>query len=410
MGPRPARAWILLAWAVVVSSACGGDVAAPGEGSRPARVVVEPGEVLLVGVGDTATLEVRALDGSGRTLPGGPASWSVDAPAVASVDAGGRLRALAAGRTVVRAEVAGVTGTARVEVHLPQEPDAWEPGVAYTGRRGYAEYVPGTLPLVLSAPHGGDLEPPEIPDRTAGVTVTDRNTREVLLAVRAALVARTGRAPHVVVSHLDRAKLDPNRDLDEAAQGSPYAEQAWREYHGFIEVARETVTEAYGSGLYLDLHGHGHDIPRVELGYLLDAEDLAGSDAGLDALAGESSVRALHARAGGAFSALIRGPSSLGTLLADRGLRSVPSAFEPSPGTEPYFTGGYSTRRHGSRDPGEVVSGVQLELPFPGVRDTPASRAAFAAALAEAVGVYMETWYGFYAPAVAYPPTSSAGR
>ena len=92
-----------------------------------------------------------------------------------------------------------------------------------------------------------------------------------------------------------RTKLDPNRSLEEGAQGSPFAELAWAEFHAFIEVAEGTVAGAFGSGLYLDLHGHGHDIPRVELGYLLSAEDLGRPDAELDdpSIAAGSSIRAL---------------------------------------------------------------------------------------------------------------------
>ncbi|NNM05492.1 MAG: hypothetical protein HKO65_10345, partial [Gemmatimonadetes bacterium] len=47
------------------------------------------------------------------------------------------------------------------------------PGESYLGRNGYTEYLPGEVPLILSAPHGGDLRPAETPDRTYGTTVQD---------------------------------------------------------------------------------------------------------------------------------------------------------------------------------------------------------------------------------------------
>ena len=93
----------------------------------------------------------------------------------------------------------------------------------------------------MSAPHGGDLLPTEIPDRTFGVTGADRTTKELTLAVRDAFLEQTGLAPHVIISHLHRRKLDPNREILEAAQGSPFAENAWSEFQDFIELARETV-------------------------------------------------------------------------------------------------------------------------------------------------------------------------
>jgi hypothetical protein len=47
-----------------------------------------------------------------------------------------------------------------------------------------------------------------------------------------------------------------------------------------------------------------------------------------------------------------------------------------------------------------VVSGVQIELPRPGIRDTEANRRAFGLALAAAVEAYMNVHYGFFAPPV----------
>jgi hypothetical protein len=267
-------------------------------------------------------------------------------------------------------------------------------GTRHLGRNSYVEYRAGTLPIVISAPHGGTLEPTEIPDRTSGVVVRDRNTGELAVALANALEARLGQRPHLIVSHLHRSKLDPNREIVEAAQGDPLAEQAWDEFHGFIEHARARVSERDGAGFYLDLHGHGHPIQRLELGYLLSAQDLALSDADLNQGngAGDSSIRALVDRSGVAFSTLLRGPQALGSLLEARGYAATPSDVQPDPGDNPFFSGGYNTARHGSRD-GGGVSGVQIEAHFDGIRDTSASREAFANALATALEAYLGRWY-----------------
>lgn len=267
-------------------------------------------------------------------------------------------------------------------------------GARYLGRNDYVEYLPGTLPLVVSAGHGGRIAASEIPDRTYGVTGSDRNTAELALAVSDALESRLGARPHVVISHLHRSKLDPNREIVEAAQGSPPAEHAWEEFHRFIEHARARVIEAHEEGFYLDLHGHGHAIARLELGYLLNAQELSRSDSELDQgdLVGESSIRALVERSGEPFSTVLRGPNALGSLLEAEGYTATPSDVQPHPGDNPFFSGGYNTARHGSRD-GGPVSGVQVEAQYDGVRDTEASRAAFAAALARALESYMGLWY-----------------
>jgi hypothetical protein len=360
-------------------------------------VDVSPAVSLAVGAGDTVRFSAVVRDASGLRLSVA-VQWRTDSPAVATVDATGLVTAVGTGVTRVAAEAEGGSGSASVEVWIPAVVPSHQPGTSYFGRREYVEYVPGTLPLVISAPHGGSLEPAEIPDRTYGTTVTDSNTRETVAAVRQAFIERTGEAPHVVISHLRRTKLDPNRDIIEAAQDNPFAENAWREFQAFIDIATEHVVASRGSGFYVDLHGHGHAIARAELGYLLSASRLNGSDATLDAggVAGLSSIRALADLSPLPFSALLRGPSSLGGLMQREGVRSVPSPGDPSPLDADYFTGGYNTERHGSSRQGRTVSGVQIELPLPGIRDNAQNRAAFGQALATALEAYMMEHFGFF--------------
>jgi hypothetical protein len=267
------------------------------------------------------------------------------------------------------------------------------PGQSYRGRSQYVEYFPGEIPVVLSAGHGGDLLPAEIPDRTYGTTVQDANTMDLALRVRQTIKDQTGYWPHLVVSHLRRIKLDPNREIVEAAQGNLAAERAWWEYHTFIKRARQIIEADFGEGYYIDLHGHGHPIQRLELGYMLSSAQLASSDEVLRGLAGNSSLKALAQKPGVDFVELIRGPTSLGSLMEGEGFPSVPSKEDPHPGGDPYFTGGYSTLVHGSRD-GGTVSGVQIECNFAGVRDTAQNRQRFAEALATALQAHFQTHFG----------------
>ena len=386
---------VLVVAAVAAVAACGD---ATTTSDAPASVRVEPSFALLLGVGDTARFSARALDTAGREVRDPSFQWRVDGTGVAEVDGTGLVRGVGAGEATVVAGISGVEGSAGVETYVPRAVSDWQPGVSYFGRAGYVEYIPGELPLVISVPHGGRLEPAEIPDRTFGTTVTDRNTREMAFALREAFIERTGKAPHLILSHLRRTKLDPNRDVEEAAQGNPFAELAWEEFQGFIETACRTLMDTYGTGFYVDLHGHGHPVARIELGYLLGSDDLNRSDTFLDApeTAARSSIRALWHAADVGFAELVRGPASLGGRMADAGLRAVPSPEEPGPGSDPYFSGGYNTARHGSRVDGVGVSGVQIELPFPGYRDTESSRAATAAGIARAIEGFMTTHYGFF--------------
>ncbi|MFC1544026.1 hypothetical protein ACFL4Y_02100 [Gemmatimonadota bacterium] len=271
-------------------------------------------------------------------------------------------------------------------------------GETYFGAKNYIEYIAGDLPIVLGAPHGGYERPSSIPDRSGeGIsTGRDLNTQELAREIALEFHRRTGRHLHVVICRLARIKLDANRDVGEAALGNPEAIRAWEDWHRFIDAARDTIVARFGAGLYIDLHGHGHDLQRLELGYLLTSSELELSDQQMIdvGLATESSISALSAIASVTFPELLRGESSLGSLLTARSFASVPSSWAPDPGGNPYFTGGYNTLRHGSREGGSISS-VQIECNYTGVRDSEANREEFATALASALEAYFIAHFGF---------------
>lgn len=392
--PKAPSAAALLLTGVVV--ACGDD----GADVRAWTVEVDPPAALIVGLGGSADFDASAKGENGAQATGA-AEWSVADPSVASIQAAGVATGLAAGKTAVSAMFDGATGTAQLEVYVPQDVAVYEPGVSYLGRNGYVEYIPGTLPVILSAPHGGSLTPDEIPDRSYGTLGVDRNTAELTEAVREALIELTGHAPHVVISRLSRSKLDPNREIVEAAQGDPYAEQAWHEFQDWISTARTEVEQAFNRGMYFDIHGHGHAIDRLELGYLLSADELDLPDATLNATAfvARSSIRDLGRDSPVPFSQLLRGPLSFGGMLQAVGVRSVPSPGDPAPGRDAYFTGGYNTATHGSSVDGEFISGIQIEHHYQGLRDTDANRRAYATKLAGVIRAFMLEHYGYFEPA-----------
>lgn len=293
-----------------------------------------------------------------------------------------------------------------LEAEVAGEARAPEPGASYFGHREWVEYIPGTLPFVITAPHGGTLRPDDVADRTWGVFVRDLNTDEIAYLLADALKQRTGARPHLVLLHLHRTKLDANRDLLEAAQGDPLAERAWYEFHHWTETALLTVTEHFGEGFYMDLHGHGHDLQVLELGYLLTSSDLSRPDEDLDQhwAITKSSMRTLADRTGLPFSELIRGPQSLGTLYEAEGYPSIPSAdMHHPPEGAPFFSGGNNTRRHGCREGGPIC-GYQLELNRQGVRNTAEEWRAFAEAHARVMDTFFQAHYGIDLSAVGTSP------
>jgi len=287
-------------------------------------------------------------------------------------------------------------------------PGPYVPGRSYTGRNGYIEYIAGDTPLIYTAPHGGDLLPSDIPDRTAArcggaaTTSTDLNTEDLVRAMQQRHFRRYGTYPHIIINHLARRKLDPNRTDPEATCGSAAATIALTEWHAFIDSAKAAVLRTRGRGWYMDMHGHGHAKQRLELGYLLTSAQLALSDAVLNAnraFQDTASMRTVSETSPLTFSALLRGTTSLGTLYEANGFPAVPSASDPNPGSDDYFSGGDDTRRHAcgaeasalGGATGGMICGVQIESNFTGVRDTPANRDRFADVTAAVLGQYLST-------------------
>jgi len=261
----------------------------------------------------------------------------------------------------------------------------------------YIEVRTGTLPIILTVPHGGSLKPDNVLARRYGVTGADANTIPLSEMLIEELQTRYGGKPHAIISRLHRSKLDPNRDIQEAAQGDPTAEAAWHRFHDSAQKACDLVMKKHGLGLLLDMHGHRHLDQRVELGYLIKGEQLKAVDAGLNAdaaLIATTSIRELDKRSPQSFAELVRGPQSLGGLLEFRGFRCLPSPAKAHPALMAgYFSGAYSVSAHGSRERG-TVSAIQVECPWNNVRDTPENQRRFAQALADSLGVYFEVHFG----------------
>jgi hypothetical protein len=178
---------LLLAWGC-------GDATSPAD-DTPARILVVAGDTQFAAVAMPVrvapVVEVRNADGkplAGVTIDfvvsdGG--GWTTTTQAV--TNASGQAATAwylgpAPGNNQRLTATAGATLTATVHASaLPLRPDS-----TYRGRGAYIELTAGSLPLVLSAPHGGALTPAELPDRTSGETVTDTNALELARAIAAA--------------------------------------------------------------------------------------------------------------------------------------------------------------------------------------------------------------------------------
>ena len=273
------------------------------------------------------------------------------------------------------------------------------PGNTYYDPTGYVEYRAGNLPIIISAPHGGGLEPNTIPDRlcTGCVYEKDGWTKPIAEGMYKAFFEQTGCYPHVIINLLHRKKYDANRDIGDAANGNITVEQSWYAYHRFIDSAKSKIVNDFGRGLFLDIHGHGHTIQRIELGYLLNGNELRLSDSSLNTTSkiNESSIKGLVSSniLNVSHSELLRGAYSFGELLDNVNFLSVPSQTIPFPAIgESYFDGGYNTQRHGSRDNNIGIDAIQLELGWD-IRNDSAIREMLIDSLTRISNQYINRYY-----------------
>jgi uncharacterized protein YwbE len=272
------------------------------------------------------------------------------------------------------------------------------PGQVYYGVDSFIEYRTGNLPIILSAPHGGYLSPNSLPDRNCVGCVTGRDsyTQELTREIEAAILAKTGCYPHVIINKLHRKKLDANRDIIEATDSNLITEPFWNEYMNFIDTARNKVYREYPKGIFLDIHGHGHSIQRIELGYLISGNSLRQNDSAINTFPISTNTSILNLKFSSlnahSLAELIRSEHSFGAMIQRRGFPAVPSDSIPSPLVgEPFFDGGHNTKRFGSVT-GGTIDAIQIES-HQGVRFISSTRAKYADSLATAILEYLEYHY-----------------
>ncbi len=272
------------------------------------------------------------------------------------------------------------------------------PGQVYYGTDSFTEYRAGNLPIILSAPHGGYLTPASLPDRVCAGCVTGRDsyTQELTRQIEASLLFKTGCYPHVIINRLHRKKLDANREIIEATDSNTVTETYWHDYMNFVDSAKDLLYEQYPKGIFFDIHGHGHTIQRIELGYLLKGSELRQNDSALNTTPLNSKTSILNLKFSNlnsySHAELIRGTHSFGSMLERKGYPTVPSDSIPHPlSGEPYFNGGYNTVKFGSRN-GGTIDAIQIES-HQSVRFTSNARTLYADSLAEAMLEYIEKHY-----------------
>lgn len=270
----------------------------------------------------------------------------------------------------------------------------WKAGQVQFDNHKWTEVIVGDMPLVISVPHGGALNPEEIPDRDCegAVTVTDGRTIQTVKAIREAFLAKYHKSPYIIISHLSRKKVDQNREIEIATCGNALAKQGWNYFHSSIDTALTDAVRKFGHTIYIDFHGQSHPNRRLELGYSLTSQNLQDLFVGKEIKAAKhtSLQNYLQKHPERTLSEMLFGKGAFGSIIYNLGKPATPALQDPHPvEDEKFFSGGYNTRRYTS-SAHPLVFGWQIEANNQGVRDTEENRKAFAAVFVQAFTAFIE--------------------
>ena len=203
----------------------------------------------------------------------------------------------------------------------------------------------GTLPIILSSPHGGRKPIPDTPPRKGEgiqrfVAVRDDNTAELTEKLADTIEKQLGGRPYVVIARFERKFADPNRAAAEAFE-HPNAKVHYDAFHAALREATADVKAKWSRGLLLDVHGQAVTPDAIYRG-TRDGK----------------SVTELMKREG---ETAVVGPKSLFGLLAAAGYPTFPEKAATGIGKETRFNGGYITDTYGSHQ-GTAIDAIQLEF------------------------------------------------
>lgn len=213
-----------------------------------------------------------------------------------------------------------------------------------------ADYITirkGTIPVVISAPHGGDKLLPGVPERQDTgqkfFTLTrDQRTAELAERLAAHLSKRLGGTPYIVIARFDRRHIDANRAPVDAytPPGDDGPRQVYHAYHTALADAAGEIERRWGSGLLIDLHGQSRFPDKIIRG----------------TRNGQTVAHLLKAHGAAAIS----GPQSVFGMLSKLGYPISPTGAEGDT-EEKWFSGGHIVDTHGSSEGGRV-NAIQVEV------------------------------------------------
>ncbi|MFX1393580.1 MAG: N-formylglutamate amidohydrolase [Promethearchaeota archaeon] len=140
--------------------------------------------------------------------------------------------------------------------------------------RNYLEIREGTVPIILSCPHGGFLRPKKIPDKLKGVQIADKNKFLISKKIIQVLFQKFNIQIYYILSKIHRSKVDfnrPPRAFSAFNHDSIEAKRIHHIYHEFIQKFYHKCLSKFKRCLFIDLHGFTkphEDYPDIIFGHL----------------------------------------------------------------------------------------------------------------------------------------------
>lgn len=139
----------------------------------------------------------------------------------------------------------------------------------------------GDLPIIISAPHGGTMGIPGVPERKgegmktggAGFFAGRRENTELLAAAIARdIESRLGKKPFFVIAKAHRKFVDANRPPEIGVE-HPRAREVCDAYRGTLAKFCDDVQTRFGRSLLIDVHGQGSTRDTISCGTHTGATD-----------------------------------------------------------------------------------------------------------------------------------------
>jgi len=139
----------------------------------------------------------------------------------------------------------------------------------------------GDLPIIISAPHGGTMGIPGVPERKGEGMKTggagffagrDENTELLAAAIAREIESSLEKKPFFVIAKAHRKFVDANRPSEVGVE-HPRAREVCDAYRGTLAKFCDDVQTRFGLGLLIDVHGQGSTRDTIFCGTHTGATD-----------------------------------------------------------------------------------------------------------------------------------------